>query len=122
VQIGWDAEFSRRIDPGCVYQALRTVAPSVERWTYVSDGGDKMPRNVQVTQFRYATTRPEGSFVVEFANLPSGRSVFHHQWRKIGTTISHQEEKVVEPVLKRANRAIAVRCNLPFRSDNPTKL
>lgn len=122
VQLGWDIETDRRIDRQCVYQALNTVAPHVKQWSYVSDGDNGMPARVQVIQFVYARTKPEGTFLVEVADLPGDGTRIHHSWAKIGRSISKQEKIVVEPVLRHANEAIAEACDLSFRSDGPSVL
>ncbi|HEV7287524.1 hypothetical protein [Sphingomonas sp.] len=122
VHVGWEKDFSGRVDSQCVEQALQTVASEVSRATYVSEGGRfarGFPRGTEVTQFNYFAPPVQYGYSLDLALLPNGKTHVVHRWSKIGTDIPHDEQTQVLPLLLRANKALETACGLEFAGSEP---
>jgi hypothetical protein len=121
VHVAWEKDFDDVIDPDCVQQALRTVAPDVTRTSYVDDGygARGFGKGIAVTQFNYSDPTLTGSYSLDIARLPNGKTHYWHGWGKLGTDVPDDEQTKVLPLLNRANQAVARRCNLSFAGTGP---
>lgn len=121
VHVAWEQDFEGAVSADCVERALRTVSPDVTRSTYVDNGiGPRgFGEGITVTQFNYSDPTFAGSYALDMARLPNGKTRYWHQWGKIGTDIPDEEQAKVLPLLNRANQAVAQRCGLSFTETGP---
>lgn len=60
-----------------------------------------------------------GSFRIEIAVLPMGRTGLNHEWGKIGTRIEPEVRASVAPVMHRVNALIKSHCNISLGVGEP---
>ena len=101
---------------------MRAIASDVERTSYQSDGNGPrgFAKGVTVTQFLYYDLSAKGQYSLDVAVQPDGKTHYWHEWGKLGTHVSVEEQRQVIPLLNRANRSIAIRCGLSFDGSQPT--
>lgn len=114
VHVAWQKQFDRPISPSCIEAALRSVSGSVERGSYVSDGGRGFPKGVEVTQFGYSDPSGGGYYNLDVAPLPGGKTNYWHGWSRLGTNIPADQRARILPLLNKANRAVSALCGLSF--------
>jgi hypothetical protein len=121
VHVAWEKDFDGAIDPDCVEQALRAVAPDPTRTTYVDDGRSTrgFAQGVTVTQFNYSDPTSVGHYSLDMGPLPNGKTHYWHGWGKLGTDVPADEQARVVPLLNRANQVVAQRCGLSFAGTSP---
>lgn len=121
VHVAWEKDFDSAIDPDCVEQALRMVAPDVTRTAYVDDGHSTrgFTQGVTVTQFNYRDPAFIGYYSLDIARLPNGKTHYWHGWGKLGTDVPPDEQAKIVPLLNRANHTVALRCGLSFAGTGP---
>lgn len=121
VHVAWVKDFDGPIDTACIGRALQTVAPDVTRTSYVDDGNGVrgFGRGITVTQFNYSDPTFTGSYSLDIAQLPNGKTHYWHEWGKIGTNVPADEAAKVVPLLNRANQAVALHCGLSFAGTGP---
>ncbi len=114
VHIAWQKQFDHRIAASCLASALRSVSPSVQRGTYVSEGDRGFPKGTAVTQFGYSDPSGRGYYSLDVAPLAGGKTNYWHGWSKLGTEVPAEERARVLPLLYKANQAVASKCGLSF--------
>ncbi|MCM8731222.1 hypothetical protein ACFO8O_09645 [Hephaestia sp. GCM10023244] len=122
VHVAWKKDFSGTVDYDCIEQALRAVAPDVRRGSYQSDGNGPrgFERGITVTQFNYSDPSLLGAYTLDVGVKSNGSTHYWHEWGKIGTKIPVEEQRLVVPLLVRANRSVERRCGLSFAGTAPT--
>lgn len=121
VHVAWKTDFTGSVDYDCIEQALRAVAPDVNRGSYQSDGNGPrgFERGVTVTQFGYSDPTLLGYYNLDVAEQKAGKTHYWHGWGKIGTEVSADEQRRIIPLLVRANRSVEQRCGLSFSRTVP---
>lgn len=114
---GWERDFAR-LDDRCVEAALRSVAPTVKRNSYLSNGDRGVPDGAQVTQFYYSDPASNLFYTLDLAPFPNGRTRYIHEFSTIGE-ISAEKQSEVLPMLRKTNRAVARSCGLSFADSDP---
>ena len=114
VNIAWQKQFDKQIDPSCIASALRAVSSSVHRDTYISGGDRGFPKGTEVTQFGYSDPAGRGYYNLDVALVAGGKTNYWHGWSKLGTDVPTKERARVLPLLFKANRAVASMCGLSF--------
>ncbi|WP_231023441.1 hypothetical protein [Sphingomonas sp. IC-11] len=121
VHVAYQKDFRGSIDYNCIEAALRAVAPEVQRRTYEADGNG--PRGFSsgsvVTQFGYADPSGRGYYSLDVAAQQDGVNHYWHEWGKIGTEVSAEEQRRILPLLMRANQSVEQRCGLSFAGAMP---
>lgn len=122
VHVACEKDFRGKVDYDCIEEALRAVVPDVSRGSYQSDGNGPrgFANGVTVTQFNYSDPSFLGGYTLNVAVQPNGTTHYWHEWGKIGTKISADEQRRVVPLLVRANRSVEQRCRLSFSGTVPT--
>ncbi|WP_349806698.1 hypothetical protein [Sphingomonas sp. ASV193] len=122
VHLGWEKDFSGKVDFECIQSALKKVAPDVTRtsWSDPNNDEDGFPRGTQVTQFNYSDPSAKGSYQLNVARLPNGLTHYQHKWGKLGTKIPAEEQKLVLPLLYKTNASVSRECGLNFDDVMPT--
>jgi hypothetical protein len=121
VHVALKKDFKGSVDYDCIENALRAVAPDVRRGSYESDGYG--PRGFEsgltVTQFNYSDPSFQGGYTLDVAVQSDGNTHYWHEWSKIGTKITREEQGQVVPLLLRANRSVERQCGLFFGGTVP---
>ncbi len=122
VHFALQKDFTGTVDYDCIENALRSVAPDVRRGSYKSDGyGPRgFERGITVTQFNYSDPTFLGGYTLDVALQPDGNTHYWHEWGKIGTDVTADEQSRIRPLLMRANRAIEQNCRMSFKGTVPS--
>lgn len=121
VHVAYERDFRKTVDYACVEAALRRVAPEVRRGTYQADGNGPrgFERGTVVTQFDYDDPPLRGHYTLDIAKQSNTATHYWHEWGKIGTKITAEEQHRILPLLIRANQSVERQCGLSFAGDAP---
>ena len=120
IYVAFQKDFKSRVDPACVKQALRSVAPDVQQTTYQSGSYETrgFSPNTTVFQFNYTGSALD-YYSLDIAAQSNGLTHYWHGWSKIGTKVPIAEQRRLLPLLIRANDAVGRQCGLSFSGTRP---